>query len=412
VLNTPAGPPTISWRKGGTPNGVGVLRRDDLVVADAFYQTETWLVDEGLATSARNGMRFASRLCDADHFAITNDVVVPIPGPIIEEILADALASPAPLQSVWVTTRALQPLSIAPHSMAGSQRVASINHRQPTSEWPKSSLEAPLKQNPRYVFISPYFKETRDYLERCIASVKHQTLRADHIVVSDGFPQEWLDQASIRHVRLDRAHGDYGNTPRGVGSLMAIAEGYDGIGLLDADCWLEPDHLEHCLAQAEKVGGKTCGFVVASRTFRRPDQSIINVVDEPPALHVDTNCFFFLPPSFSVLPVWALMPREISSICDRVFFLALRARNFISAITIKKTVNFTYTYAPLYRSLGEVPPRPIKENPDHRAIRAWIDALPPKQLELINQRLGANLQALYRPVSVLVHRSESTARVC
>jgi glycosyltransferase involved in cell wall biosynthesis len=269
--------------------------------------------------------------------------------------------------------------------------------------------EAPPNQGPRYAFITPYHKEARDCLERCIASVKQQTIRADHIVVSDGLPQDWLDQADIRHVRLDRAHGDHGNTPRGVGSLMAVAEGYDGIGLLDADCWLQPDHLEHCLAQAEKVGFERCGFVVASRTLRRPDQSVIDVADEPPAVHVDTNCFFFLPAAFGVLPVWVLMPSKVSSICDRVFFLALRARNLISAITVKKTVNYTYTYAPLYLSLREVPPQPIKENPDHRAIAAWIDALPPEQLELINRRLGANLRALYRPVSVLVRKPEPGA---
>jgi len=240
-------------------------------------------------------------------------------------------------------------------------------------------------------------------LERCIASVKRQTIRADHILVADGFPQDWLDQAGVRHLRLDRAHGDYGNTPRGLGSLMAVAEGYEGIGLLDADCWLEPDHLEHCLAQAEEVGFEKCGFVVTSRTLRRPDESIIDVADELPAVHVDTNCFFFLPPSFSVLSVWMLMPREVSSICDRVFFHALRARSPVSAASVKKTVNFTYTYAPVYRQLGEAPPTPIKENPDYRTMAAWIDALPPKRLQLINQRLGADLRLVY-PLHWLVKK--------
>src|SRR6476620_8695990 len=86
--------------------------------------------------------------------------------------------------------------------------------------------ESPPEQRPRYAFITPYYKEMRDFLERCVASVKQQTIRADHILVSDGFPQDWLDQADVRHVRLDCAHGDYGNTPRGIGSLMAVAEGY------------------------------------------------------------------------------------------------------------------------------------------------------------------------------------------
>src|SRR3954470_11330271 len=184
------------------------------------------------------------------------------------------------------------------------------------------------EQRPQYTFITPYYKEMRNCLEHCVASVKQQTVRADHILVSDGFPQDWLDQADVRHVCLDCAHRDYGNTPRGIGSLMAVAEGYDGIGLLDADCWLEPDHLEHCLAQAAQLGSEECGFVVTSRTLRRPDQSVINIADEPLAVHVDTNCFFFLPPSFGVLPVWALMPREVSSICDRVFFSRLTGSGF------------------------------------------------------------------------------------
>jgi Glycosyl transferase family 2 len=249
----------------------------------------------------------------------------------------------------------------------------------------------------RCAFVTPYYDESRYYLERCIASVQRQTMHADHILISDGLAQDWLDQVGVRHFRLDRAHRDHGNTPRCVGGLMAVAEEYDGIGFLDADCWLEPDHLKHCFMQVEKVGLETCGFVVTGRTLRRPDESVIDVADEPSTGHVDTNCFFFLPPSFGVLPVWGLMPREVSCICDRVFFLALKARYLVSAVTTKKTVNYTYTYAPLYRSLGEASPMPIKENPNHKAIAAWIDALPPKQLELISQRLGANLQALYAP---------------
>lgn len=248
----------------------------------------------------------------------------------------------------------------------------------------------------RYAFVTPYYRESRDWLERCVSSVQRQTRRADHILVADGVPQGWLDQEDVRHLRLDRAHRDYGNTPRGMGALMAVSEGYDGIGFLDADCWLEPDHVEHCLAKAEQVGLETCGFVAVARTLRRPDGSIIEVADEPLTTHIDTNCFLLLPLSFQALPVWTLMPHEVSAVCDRVFYLALRSRNLVPAFSSSKTVNFTYTYAPLYRSLGELPPEPIKENPDHSAIASWIDALPSARLQAINRRLGADLRALYR----------------
>jgi Glycosyl transferase family 2 len=250
----------------------------------------------------------------------------------------------------------------------------------------------------RYLFVTPYYKETPDCLERCITSVKRQTIKADHILVADGFPQDWVDKANVRHLRLDRAHHDYGNTPRGIGALMGVAEGYNGMGFLDADCWLEPHHLEECLAQAEQVGLERCGFVAASRTLRRLDESVIQVIDEPLTCHVDTSCLFLLPASFEALPVWTLMPRETSATCDRVFYLALRSRELIPAFSYKKTVNYTYTYAPLYRALGEMPPEPLKENPDHAGIARWIDMLPSDTLMTFNRRLGLDLQALYRPI--------------
>src|ERR1700731_4980422 len=100
----------------------------------------------------------------------------------------------------------------------------------------------------RYAIITPYHEESRDQLERCIRSVSAQTVPTDHIIVADGRPQDWIDATGARHLRLDRAHGDYGNTPRGLGAMLAIAERYDGIGLLDADNWLEPEHVAACVA--------------------------------------------------------------------------------------------------------------------------------------------------------------------
>ena len=151
----------------------------------------------------------------------------------------------------------------------------------------------------KYAIVTPYYKEERPLIERCMASVRSQTVPTDHFLVADGFPQEWIDTAGVRHFKLDRSHGDYGNTPRGVGALLAIAAQYSGIAFLDADNWLEPDHVETCLAAASGTPAP-CDYVIAQRSFRRPDESIMPVADEE--LHVDTNCFFFLPGAFSVDP--------------------------------------------------------------------------------------------------------------
>jgi hypothetical protein len=70
-------------------------RRDDtcgLVVSDLLRQAEAWLVDEGLEVSGTTGMCFASRLCDADVFAITSGVIVPINRSMLEDVLSDVLA--------------------------------------------------------------------------------------------------------------------------------------------------------------------------------------------------------------------------------------------------------------------------------------------------------------------------------
>ena len=99
----------------------------------------------------------------------------------------------------------------------------------------------------RPIVITPYYKEDPALLRRCMDSVRAQTVPTEHFLVADGHPQDWIDAQPVRHLKLDRAHGDYGNTPRGVASMLACSEGYPAIMMLDADNWLEPQHVELCL---------------------------------------------------------------------------------------------------------------------------------------------------------------------
>jgi hypothetical protein len=254
-----------------------------------------------------------------------------------------------------------------------------------------------MSQAPRYAVITPYHKEDRGMLERCINSVKHQTLAADHFLMADGFPQDWIDGERVRHIKLDRAHDDNGNTPRGIGALLAAAERYDGIALLDADNWLEPDHVDTCAAAARAVAGRVCDYVIARRNFRRPDETIMKVEEEPIQLHVDTSCFFFLRGSYHTLGVWALMPRKAAPACDRMFYQALRRHPLVAAVTHKATVNFHCRYASAYRALGEAPPPGAKPNVNSHAFRLWLNSLSDHEIELEGRLAGGPLARPAKP---------------
>lgn len=242
---------------------------------------------------------------------------------------------------------------------------------------------------PRYAIVTPYYKESRELLERCIRSVQQQTVRADHFMVADGHAQDWIDHIpGIRHIRLERSHADYGNTPRCIGAVRAAQEGYEAIGLLDADNWLDPDHVATCLQAAASTNGP-CDFVIARRRFCRLDGSDMHIQEEEG--HIDTNVFFFLKGSYSLLPLWGSMPRELSCICDRVFAQAILSRKMLHAVTDKITVNYHCLWPNLYRDIGEEPPEQANHQVDWTPVRRWLRALSREELQKAEILCGCKL---------------------
>lgn len=229
----------------------------------------------------------------------------------------------------------------------------------------------------RYIVITPYFREDRETLSRCIESVRKQTVPTDHFLVADGYPQDWIGQlgGSVRHLALDKPYADYGNTPRGIGAQLAISDRYDGIGFLDADNWIDEQHVQTCLEAAQRAFGSTaeCDYVVARRRFVRADGSVLPVPEEPH--HVDTSCFFLLPGAYFLAPYWNLMPREVAPVCDRIFFEHVAALGLRAAATAAETVNYLSTWESHYRMLNEAPPHNAKPNIDGGRIAHWIGSL-------------------------------------
>jgi hypothetical protein len=243
----------------------------------------------------------------------------------------------------------------------------------------------------RYAIVTPYFKEERPFLERCIRSVQQQQHPVDHILVADGFAQDWIDDLPVRHIKLDRNYADYGNTPRTMGAMLAIAEGYAGIGFLDADNWLEPDHVTLCRRASKAVAN--VDYVMARRHMRRPDETTLKTVEDPIAEHCDTNCFFLLPGSYHIVPHFLLIPPQLAPICDRVFYRALRERKLTAVMLKKKTVNYHCLWEYAYRQAGETAPPNAKPNLDIDAVRHWLDTRTPRELQILDRLCGCTIRA-------------------
>lgn len=249
-----------------------------------------------------------------------------------------------------------------------------------------------MSNSGRFAVVTPYHKEERKILERCIDSVNQQTVPADHFLISDGFPQDWLDSVDVKHVKLDHAYRDWGNTPRCVGALLAVSESYEGIGLLDADNWYDANHVSECCSAAGSDANTPADLVIARRRIFLPDSTPVPVREEPG--HVDTSCFWFLEGSFHLLHHW-MMVAPVAPICDRIFYGMIKAHNLSVHHTNNITVNYTGDYAPFYTAVGRAPLPTTKSVVNIQAMADWVAGLSPRRRKVVHALCGVD------PLSVI-----------
>lgn len=218
-----------------------------------------------------------------------------------------------------------------------------------------------MRNMKKIAVVTPYYREPIEVLQQCHESVLTQQVHADvvHLMVADGVPNDAIDAWKVEHIRLPRAHGNNGNTPRAVGALLADAQGCDFIAFLDADNWYHPGHLSSLLRMHESSRVDICSSL---RTFHRLDGSNLNVSEagEDQLQHVDTSCLLLHRNAFPLNNVWFQMPNEISPICDRVFLRAALHQRRSIASTQQRTVAFRTTYEVHYRTAHEVAPEICK----------------------------------------------------
>lgn len=205
----------------------------------------------------------------------------------------------------------------------------------------------------RVAVVTPYHTESEALLRQCHDSVMAQTHPATHFMVADGHPRSTVASWPVEHIVLPRAHADNGNTPRAIGSLSAISQGFDAIAYLDADNWYRPDHV--ALMVGLCVGGAAIG--TANRTLHRLDGSLMYCdLSSDGRRHVDTSCVFLARRAFRLAPVWSLMPKNLSPQCDRIFWQTCLSSALPRAHSLETTVCFRTRYAAHYEYCGEPPP--------------------------------------------------------
>lgn len=230
----------------------------------------------------------------------------------------------------------------------------------------------------RVAVITPYYQESDFYLQRCMDSVASQHYPCTHFLVADDRAKPLVSgRAGVRHVELGRAHADYGDTPRAIGSLLAVAEGFDAIAYLDADNYYLPEHIAGLVATWQQQQG-LIDVIASQRFFVYPDGRLMPLADRMDVrAGVDTNCLFLAGRALPLAHAWLRIPGPLHAFGDRVFWLILAAAGLRMGQLAQTTVAYTSNWRIHYLRLGELPPPDAKDlgRATLQAL-AWWQALP------------------------------------
>lgn len=239
----------------------------------------------------------------------------------------------------------------------------------------------------RVAVVTPYHAEPEEQLAECRRSVQQQTHPCTHFLVADGAPSPVVAAPGEQHIALPRPHADHGDTPRAIGSLSAIAQGFEAVTYLDADNWYSPEHIK-CMVDLHLA--TRAAVCVASRSLHRLDGSLLSAAGEPEegVSYVDTNCLFFTQDAYRLIPLWALLPPRLHAIGDRVIWAAIKAFRVRVARRKSPTVSYRTAFRVHYEERGEEPPPDAKSNTHVLEAFAWWRALPEPERQLVLARLG------------------------
>ena len=211
--------------------------------------------------------------------------------------------------------------------------------------------------------ITAYNNEEFRLIEKANHSVVSQSNNeffCDHIIVVDGSDSNKnLEKIKCKKVELNQNHNDNGNTPRSVGTNMAISQDYDFIMYLDSDNWFMEGHvnsLYQLIKNENKIG---CSF----RSFYTMEDKKLNFLEDTDCLekkHADTSCYLIPRIFYKYINIWHLIPKQTSQWCDRIFFNNLIRYSCPILFSEKHTVAFRTLYDTHYLDSNTELPKNVK----------------------------------------------------
>lgn len=224
-----------------------------------------------------------------------------------------------------------------------------------------------MTSNPfKVAVVTPYYNEPLEWIHSMQLSVLNQTHASTHIIVCDGNALPSPLNAEV--IVLPKRIGDYGDTPRAVGTAYAIGRGFDAIAYLDADNGYDHNHIES-LVDAHKIS--SAEIVTSGRRFVSLDGiQMAECLSSNGIEFSDVNCLFFTKNAYHLLSKWVLMESDFHPIDDRVIWHAVLNSGLKKAHTNKITVAYRATHPGIYRDLSAPIPEALSQSKEQKIAQA------------------------------------------
>lgn len=219
----------------------------------------------------------------------------------------------------------------------------------------------------RVAVITPYYNTPDDWLAQCCESVNRQTHPCTHFLIADGVPQSLPADFSGQHIPLPTNIGNYGDTPRAIGSIAAISQGFEAVAYLDSDNWYEPGHIQSLVELQARTGADVC--TSARNIFNLDGETLGKCPSSDGTNFVDTNCLLLNKTAFPLVNVWWMMPPQFHCIGDRVLWYQIVKRRYKTAHLDTCSVAYRSAFKWHYTLFNQVPPEDSKSGLEIKLAR-------------------------------------------